>query len=462
GMGAGVSSWRLAKAVSVLGQMGVVSGTALDLILARRLQDGDPGGHMRRALDHFPFSAMAERVWKKYYVPGGKPADRPYVAIPMQSHQSPRELIELTIVANFVEVYLAMEGHDGVVGINYLEKIQFPHLPSIYGAMLAGVTYVLMGAGIPQRIPGILDRFVHHEAATYSFYLAGASGTDDTTLRFDPRQFMERDLPPLRRPRFLPIIASNTLAVMLVKKSNGHIDGFIVEGPTAGGHNAPPRGHGPLSESGEPIYGVRDEVDLKEIHALGLPFWVAGGCATPGKLQEVLALGGAGIQVGTAFALCEESGLLPEYRAQLLAMAVEGSASIFTDPRASPTGFPFKVARLEGTMSDADVYDARSRICDMWYLREPYKRPDGTVGYRCASEPVDIYVAKGGREEDATGRKCLCNTLLANIGHPQVRRDGYVEKPLITSGDDLRDIARFIPAGRSSYTARDVIQNLLV
>ncbi len=112
-------------------------------------------------------------------------------------------------------------------------------------------------------------------------------------------------------------------------------------------------------------------------------------------------------------------------------------------------------------MSEADVYDARSRICDMGYLREPYKRPDGAVGYRCASEPVDIYLAKGGREEDAAGRKCLCNTLLANIGHPQVRGDGYVEKPLITSGDDLRDIARFIPAGRSSYTARDVILNLL-
>ena len=47
GMGAGVSSWRLAQAVSQLGQLGVVSGTALDLIFARRLQDGDPGGHMR-------------------------------------------------------------------------------------------------------------------------------------------------------------------------------------------------------------------------------------------------------------------------------------------------------------------------------------------------------------------------------------------------------------------------------
>ena len=56
GMGAGVSNWRLAQAVSRLGQLGVVSGTALDQILARRLQDGDPGGHMRRGLDAFPFS----------------------------------------------------------------------------------------------------------------------------------------------------------------------------------------------------------------------------------------------------------------------------------------------------------------------------------------------------------------------------------------------------------------------
>ena len=39
GMGVGVSSWRLARAVSALGQLGVVSGTALDQVLARRLQD---------------------------------------------------------------------------------------------------------------------------------------------------------------------------------------------------------------------------------------------------------------------------------------------------------------------------------------------------------------------------------------------------------------------------------------
>lgn len=47
GMGVAVSSWRLASAVASRGQLGVVSGVALDSVLARRLQDGDPGGEIR-------------------------------------------------------------------------------------------------------------------------------------------------------------------------------------------------------------------------------------------------------------------------------------------------------------------------------------------------------------------------------------------------------------------------------
>ena len=58
GMGAAVSDWRLAKTVSLAGQLGVVSGTALDVILTRRLQMGDPGGHIRRALAAFPLPAL--------------------------------------------------------------------------------------------------------------------------------------------------------------------------------------------------------------------------------------------------------------------------------------------------------------------------------------------------------------------------------------------------------------------
>jgi nitronate monooxygenase len=178
GMGAGVSNWRLAQAVSRLGQLGLVSGTALDPILARRLQDGDPGGHMRRGLDAFPFPAMAERIWQKYYIAGGKAERTPYISVPQLEKDISRELIEINMVANFVEVYLARQGHSNPVGINYLEKIQMAHLSCIYGAMLAGVGYVVMGAGIPLKIPGVLDRYVNHEAAEYAIHIHGSQEGD--------------------------------------------------------------------------------------------------------------------------------------------------------------------------------------------------------------------------------------------------------------------------------------------
>ena len=365
GMGVGISDWRLARAVSRLGQLGVVSGTALDQVLARRLQDGDPGGEMRRALSQFPFPLMAERVCQTYYIPGGKPALASYKTLPTHSQESPRELKELCVVANFVEVFLAREGHSNPVGINYLEKVQMPHLPSIYGAMLAGVEYVLMGAGIPLTIPGVLDRFADHQPASYELQVTGALPGEHTTMTLDPRDFMECDLPPLQRPKFLAIIASNTLATTMIRKANGQVEGFVIEGPTAGGHNAPPRGKLELNDEGEPIYGERDRVDLEKLRALGVPFWLAGEYGSPGKVREALAAGAAGVQVGTAFAFCAESGLRSDYKQALLKKSINGQARVFTDPQASPTGFPFKIAQLEGTLSEPEANLARPRICDL-------------------------------------------------------------------------------------------------
>lgn len=460
-MGAGVSNWRLAQAVSHLGQLGVVSGTALDQIFVRRLQDGDPGGSMRIGLDRFPFRDMAERIWKTYYIPGGKTGNQSYKSLPVHSKNSPRELMELCIVANFVEVILARDGHDNPVGINYLEKIQIPHLPSLYGAMLAGVEYVLMGAGIPLKIPGVLDRLANHEPATYDLQVTGAQDGDDTTIAFAPRDFMERQLPQLRRPEFLAIVASNTLALTLLRKANGRVDGFVVERPTAGGHNAPPRGKLQLNEASEPIYGERDKVDLEKMRELRLPFWLAGGYGSAEGLRKALAAGAAGVQVGTAFAFCAESGLRNDYKQALLNKAISGQTKVFTDPMASPTGYPFKVAQLEGTISEFEVYQARPRICDLGYLREAYRTATGTIDYRCPAEPVSVYLSKGGRVEDTIGRKCLCNALVANIGHPQVRSGKYVEQGLVTSGDDLSKISSFLPSNKAIYYAADVIAKLL-
>ncbi len=461
GMGAGVSNWKLAQAVSQLGQLGVVSGTALDQILARRLQDGDPGGHMRRGFDAFPFPAMAARVWGRYFIPGGKMERTPYVLAPPHAKDNPKELVELCIVSNFVEVYLARENHHNPVGINYLEKIQVAHLPTIYGAMLAGVEYILMGAGIPLKIPGILDQYVHHHSAEYTLHITGAQETDDTTMRFDPRDVMECDLPPLTRPKFLAIVSSNTLATTILKKANGKVDGLIVEMRVAGGHNAPPRGKLLLSETGEPVYGERDSIDMEKMRELGVPFWLAGGYGHPHKLQEALRCGATGVQVGTAFAFAEESGLRLDYKNSLVAKAMTGEAHVFTDPLASPTGFPFKVAQLEDTGSEPEVYAARPRICDLGFLRESYRTPEGEIGYRCAAEPLSIYLSKGGKAEDTVGRKCICNALVANIGYPQVRNGQRIEHGLVTAGDDLSAIVQFLESGQSSYRVKDVITTLL-
>src|ERR1700724_3724030 len=110
GMGVGVSNWRLAQAVSRTGQLGVVSGTALDQVFVRRLADGDPGNHMRRGIDAFPFQEAARRIWQEYFVPGGKPEGAPYPLTTMHQRREPRKLVELFMDAHFVEVFVAPEG----------------------------------------------------------------------------------------------------------------------------------------------------------------------------------------------------------------------------------------------------------------------------------------------------------------------------------------------------------------
>jgi nitronate monooxygenase len=467
GMGAAISSWKLAQAVSRLGQLGVVSGTALDGVLVRRLQDGDLQGHIRRALQHFPFPEMAQRVFKDYFIPGGKAPDAPYRPTPMHTLEGHRKAQETCIVGNFVEVFLAREGHSNPVGINYLEKIQFPHLPSLYGAMLAGVAVVIVGAGIPLDFPAAIAALATHQPATYRAYVTpaerGAPAQPPFPMVLDPAFFREAaTLTALTEPAFLPIVSSLTLATMLNRKAGDAIAGFVIEGPTAGGHNAPPRGLLQLTDDGQPIYGKRDEMDLEGLKALGKPFWLAGGYGTREGLRAALALGAVGIQTGTPFALCSDSGMADDLRHACIRSALQGRLRIVTDPRASPTGFPFKVAQLEGTLSDPAVYAARRRLCDLGYLREAYRKPDDSgFGYRCAAEPEAAYVAKGGDPADTAGRKCLCNALIANVGMPQRTRDGGVEKPLITLGDAVPDIRHFCSPERPDFNAADVIAAIL-
>lgn len=461
GMGIGVSTWRLAKSVSERGHLGIVSGTAIDSVLVRKLQLGDPSGEIRRAMSYFPSQEIVKRVMESYYIDGGKPKNEPFRLIPMPAINRPKLAIEVTILSNFVEVFLAKEGHNGKIGINYLEKIQLPTLPSLLGAMLAEVDYILMGAGIPLAIPSIIDKLCRWEPVELRLNVEDNITSQNFYYHFNPKEFFNADLPTLRRPKFLAIVSSDIIAKTLIKKSLGKVDGFIVEGHTAGGHNAPPRKTEKAQIGSLPRFTEKDIPNIEKIAELNLPFWLAGSYASHEKLKEALEFKAAGIQVGTAFAFCKESAIVPEIKERVIKKCLEDSLEVYTDFKASPTGYPFKIVRLENTLSDLEINKKRKRICDLGYLRRIYYKEGSGLGYRCPAEPVESFVKKGGTVEETEGKCCLCNGLMATIGLGQIRDYGK-EPPIITSGEDFSAIRNIVKKKRSTdYTAEDVLNYLL-
>ena len=139
GMGVHISSPFLAKIVSCCGGLGTVTGVAPERIMVRILQRGDPGGHYRRALAQFPFQDFAKRILDAFYIEEGKSHNVAPRAVPVYNINPSPMLISLIVCANFAFVYLAKEGHDNPISINYLEKIAMPHIYAITGAMMAGV-----------------------------------------------------------------------------------------------------------------------------------------------------------------------------------------------------------------------------------------------------------------------------------------------------------------------------------
>ena len=99
-----VSSWKLARELARAGELGIISGTAMDVVVLRWLQDGDPGGLYRKALAAFPDQGMAQRFIDKYYIEGGKAADKPYAPLQMWQLDASQALREACVLGNFCEV----------------------------------------------------------------------------------------------------------------------------------------------------------------------------------------------------------------------------------------------------------------------------------------------------------------------------------------------------------------------
>ncbi len=483
-MAVGISVPSLVRAVSTfeipgLGRgrcMGITSGTAAAHLLARRLQHGDT--RIRLAFEALAALAPSlapelDDLHTAYFVPGGKEASRPYKPVRPFGLDAPRWLHVLTIAANFTAVWECKQGHDNPVGINYLQKIELSQLPALYGAMLAGVDYVCVGAGNPAAFPAFVRGLARREAVEQPVHVARAA--TPYTIRFDPREFGGDEAPDLRKPRFIAIVTTFEQAEQLASSEATRPFGFVFEGSSAGGHNAPPADY--RRSLGEPPrWGAKDELDLRRLADLREPFWLAGHHGSPEGLRRALDAGAAGVQFGTLFAFCDESGMSPPLRLAMLRRIWRKDLAIVTEPLMSPTGFPFKVVQLAGSLSEEAVRSGRERVacCDLGHLVTPVEtrrrvtRPDGgteemvEVQTFCPAEPVEAFTRKGGLMMRRKGTICLCNGLMSTAGYPGVR-GGYVEPPVVTAGDaSIKDVrALQLEVRRLTYSAAEAMTRVL-
>jgi NAD(P)H-dependent flavin oxidoreductase YrpB (nitropropane dioxygenase family) len=484
GMAVGISTPSLVKAVSTyelpcLGRgrcLGITSGTAAGNLLARRLQHGDT--RVRLALDALGALAPSleselSELHRAYFVPGGKAASQPYKPVRGFGMDAPRSLQLLTIAANFTTVWECKQGHNNPVGINYLQKIELSQLPALYGAMLAGVDYVCVGAGNPAAFPGHLRALARREPVEQAVHVARA--TKPHTIRFDPTDFGARELPELRGPRFIAIVSTCEQAEQLAGSEATRPFGFVFEGAGAGGHNAPPADYRRILGV-PPRWGAKDELDVRRVAGLREPFWLAGAYGNPDGLRRALEVGAAGVQCGTILAFSNESGMSPALRLRVLERIWHKDLAVVTEPLMSPTGFPFKVVQLSGSLSDEAVRSGRERVacCDLGHLATPVEtkrrvtRSDGGIDEvvelqtLCPAEPVEAFTRKGGVAMRRKGTICLCNGLMSTAGYPGIRGD-YVEPPVVTAGDasvkDVRDIQ--VQVRRLTYSAAEAIARVL-
>lgn len=500
GMGVYVSNWRLARAVAMKKPgitAGTVSGTALDVVDVRLLQLGDPGGHLRRAFAAFDKKfgvEIGKKICERYFIEGGKaPADRfkygPILNVrtkdgsstfpgPVENAQPvsftlDSQAVELLIATGFAEVWLAREGHSGNIFINFLRKVELPLIFSMYGAMLAGVHGIVVGAGNPYGLPEICTRLAQHEAVSSEISMLYRELGESFRISFEPHEIAQGKLAQesLKRPAFLAIVSLENLVSTLVQGPSQPPDGFIIEHHTAGGHNAAPQGPMKKDDLGQPLYSELDEPDLAAIHQQGLPFWLAGGYGSHAGLQKALNAGAVGVQAGSIFALAEESGMSPVYRSAIFKELRKGSSdsALVKTSLFSPTGFPFKVAQLEGTLSDEAVYASRNRLCDLGFLRQRgLSKPDADgsrrLFQRCPAAPVEEFVNKRGLPFNTEGKRCLCNGLLAGVGLGQVgtQRGELAEEPaIVTLGNHLDGVRKLSRQGQTTYWAKNAVEDIL-
>ena len=410
GMGARISGALLANTTSRLGALGVVSSVGLRHIIVDEIRAGNPES-IEIGLT-FPVARYIDELMQ--FAPGGKknscraPMDDPN---PLKSDLPKR----LSTICSFIEVARAKRGHGGVVGINVMWKAALTALPSIYGAMLAGVDALLCGAGVPMELPDIARHIRDNSDLEYSPLQGTGTHVSLKIAQDDTTRILGRFTPP----RMIPILSNFAFPKRIMNVWDREYNGakpsaFVLENHAAGGHNAPPRNKVSFADEDELVSY------FAKVRDLGVPVYVAGCGSTRREFLDWIDRGAYGMQVGSRFALCEESGLRMDLKQAVIRQNAAGGADVLTSDRLSSTGYPFKYVSMPETLSDNGVYMARKRICNKGYLMQSHftTTADGSVKETliCAAMPQEQYVKLGGNPEDTVDRRCLCNALLATAG----------------------------------------------
>jgi NAD(P)H-dependent flavin oxidoreductase YrpB (nitropropane dioxygenase family) len=446
GMGIHISSARLANITSRLGALGVVSGAGLRHVVVEQVRAG--ATEAIAAARTFPFARYVEELLA--FAPGGS---KHRSAVPVD-HPEPRLgalAKRLTTICAYVEVAMAKKGHRGKVGINVMWKCALSVLPTIYGSMLAGVDALVCGAGVPMELPGIVASIRAGKDLSYTPLTGTDTHTHLSIAEDDPAPVLARMEPP----KLLPIVSNFAFCKRILDTWAKRYDGarpfaFVLENHAAGGHNAPPRNKVAFTET--------DDLDsyFDKVLGLGVPVYVAGEFPGGGSRRDYLhwlERGAYGIQVGSRFALCSDSGMRPDLRDAVIEANRRGESEVVTDLRLSPTGYPFKRVTVPGTLSDPRVYAARPRACNRMHLARSVfqEQSDGTVkeAYICPAMPEKRFLSLGGNPADLEGRVCLCNALLSTAGFYS-----DVEPPIVTLGESGLQVKELL-------SARQVMEEIL-
>jgi NAD(P)H-dependent flavin oxidoreductase YrpB (nitropropane dioxygenase family) len=220
---------------------------------------------------------IGQKICERYFIEGGKSSTDRFKNAPRQIVRGPdgsnliplpgqtatsiplklsKNIVELLIITGFAEVWLAKEGHNGNIFINFLKKVELPLVYTMYGAMLADVDGIIVGAGNPDGLPAICSHLVNHEAVDIDLSVMYREPGESFYVPFSPRSIVDGKLAQktLRRPAFLGIASLENLVKSLAQSQSEAPDGFIIEHHTAGGHNAGPQGPLQTDDLGQPIY----------------------------------------------------------------------------------------------------------------------------------------------------------------------------------------------------------------